>query len=74
MMETRLSFLLYGSDYFARVSFGGTRETVRLLFGSDTYPDFDQSFELDELNTLIHMLSVARDDLDSRQPTKGEPE
>lgn len=71
-METQLSLLLWGSSYFARVTFGGGRETVQLRFGPDDCPDFEQGLELDELNTLIHILSVARDGLESKQPTNKE--
>jgi hypothetical protein len=74
MMETRLSHLLFGSSYFARVTFGGDSDVVNVWFGSDTCPDSDNDLELDDLNTLIHMLFVARDELESRQPTNKETE
>ena len=78
MIETQLSYLLFGSSYFARVTFGGDRDKVNLRFGlrfgSEDCPDSDNDFNLDDLNTLIHMLSVARDDLESRQPTNKETE
>lgn len=72
MIETRLSHLLYGSDYFMRVDFGGDREKVQLAFGPDYCTDFVDEFGLDDLNTLIYMLSTARDELESRQPTNKE--
>lgn len=78
MIEIQLSYLLFGSSYFARVTFGGDRDEVNLRFGlrfgSEDCPDSDIDFNLDDLNTLIHMLSVARDDLESRQPTNKETE
>jgi hypothetical protein len=72
MIETRLSHLLYGSSYFIRVTFGGDLDAVNLQFGIDDCPDLGEDLSLDDLNTLIHMLSVARDELGSRQPTNKE--
>jgi hypothetical protein len=74
MMETRLRKLLYGSSYFATVIFGGDRQDVTLMFGHEEFPDFEDGFDLQGLNDLIHMLSVARDELESRQPTNKETE
>jgi hypothetical protein len=74
MIETRLSHLLYGSSYFVRVTFGGDLEEVNLRFGSDDCPDADNDLSLDDLNTLIYMLSVARGELESNQPTNKETE
>jgi hypothetical protein len=74
MIETRLSHLLYGSSYFVTVTFGGDRSEVDLNFGSHEYPESENGLGLDDLNTLIHMLSVARDELESRQPTNKETE
>jgi hypothetical protein len=74
MMETKLSHLLYGSSYFISVTFGDDSEKVNLRFGDNVCSDLDDDLKLDDLSTLIHMLSVARDELESRQAKNKETE
>lgn len=74
MIQTTLSYLLHGSSYFARVTFGGDLPHANLLFGSEEYPDAANDLGLDDLNSLIHMLSVARDELEASEPANKETE